>query len=390
MESKNERPCCCCAPYPVIDLGTGYEKSRESGKPSSEENESLKKRVMDACTKYGCFHVKINHAALGEKSSFTKSSIEMLFEESCISPQVKRDMMPASFQSRDGRIKSAKYRGREAESGGTSGLEPKQSWEYFRCHNMIQSEKEGVERMDRLTVLEDVTKIFHKVAISFFSLLDLPRGIFIDENQCKCDTQESKCYCSIDLLRAFKYDALTDEHETNLGSSPHTDWGALTVVWSSQEGLQIYCHEHKRWNTVELQEDDEEDEYVRLFIHVGDFTSLSMCTSGTKFSSPLHRVLCPNKRTDSHGTTVDESRYSLVYFAYPPTGVSLEDGRLSLPSKYAPDKKATNKFHYDRFMVLKNQSLAASSSQSEEGVYRQIQNLPFNEVIEQKWKQVQR
>mmetsp|Transcript_14260 Transcript_14260/g.25890 ORF Transcript_14260/g.25890 Transcript_14260/m.25890 type:complete len:483 (+) Transcript_14260:50-1498(+) len=144
--------------------------------------------------------------------------------------------------------------------------------------------------------------------------------------------------CNVDLLRAFCYDAIELDAEKDdnnptkdddsqqqqmLGSSPHTDWGTLTVVWQdSKGGLQTYCHAHDQWTNVEVttntnnttittneesqtkntsgitttshHRNEEEDIIISLFVHVGDFTSLA--TRGA-WPSPRHRVLCPRTTT---------------------------------------------------------------------------------------------
>eukprot|EP00554_Chaetoceros_debilis_P010665 CAMPEP_0194109020 /NCGR_PEP_ID=MMETSP0150-20130528/8623_1 /TAXON_ID=122233 /ORGANISM="Chaetoceros debilis, Strain MM31A-1" /LENGTH=69 /DNA_ID=CAMNT_0038797877 /DNA_START=33 /DNA_END=239 /DNA_ORIENTATION=+ len=65
----------------------------------------------------------------------------------------------------------------------------------------------------------------------------------------------------MDLLRVFRYDAMTNARQqyAHLGSSPHTDWGSLTVVWQdSMGGLQIYCHDCDKWNDVDVGVDVDE------------------------------------------------------------------------------------------------------------------------------------
>ncbi len=409
--SKNRK--CCCGPYPIIDLSCAFN-SIESSSGALKEINKLKTEVRRACSQYGCFHVKIKESDIrgGEKLSdenAAKEAIDDLFDESFLSTSISSasggNVETVRFQDTDGNIISAKYRAREAESGGSSGLEPKQSWEYFRCRNMLNptDSKEGLrDTIGRLEILSDYTRILHQVAICLFSnILDFPKGMFVDERRCGCDKQKGSCYCSIDLLRAFKYDALIDGHEANLGSSPHTDWGALTVVWQdSKGGLQMYCHEHGRWSDVKVEKD--EDGYVRLFLHVGDFTSLANCTAASNppktitWPSPLHRVLCPKKTHDSSEDGRFDARHSLVYFVYPPKGISLEDAALSLSRSHRLDldhreeNQTTDKqFPYHRFMVLKNQSMGALHN-SEQQVYTRIAKADFDKVIEEKWNQVQR
>eukprot|EP00978_Attheya_sp_CCMP212_P036313 scaffold163707_cov49-Attheya_sp.AAC.1 len=260
--------------------------------------------------------------------------------------------------------------------------------------------------------------------------------------------------CNVDLLRAFCYDAVELEEDDGnnptkdddarlLGSSPHTDWGTLTVVWQdSKGGLQTYCHAHDQWTNVEVatnadtttdatdttttneeeklsqtkntsdtmtshHPNEEEDVIISLFVHMGDFTSLA--TRGA-WPSPRHRVVCPIRpRTTTtsshhHDNTLEDvretCRCSLVYFAYPPPGVTLgmaQDAfqqQLVWTSKMnkddEPDKDGTIPF--SQYSVLQNQSNVSQqqAKNAEQIMYQRIQSIPFDQVIQDKWNQVQR
>lgn len=132
----------------------------------------------------------------------------------------------------------------------------------------------------------------------------------------------------------------------------------------------------------------DDDKKVKLFIHVGDFTSLALSdinSSSISWPSPLHRVLCP---TRSDRLTKDDMRLSLVYFSYPKRGISIQD---ATQSKKATEFLATsNDFPFDRYMVLHNQSTNEKVSPSTKDTYERIKSMPFDKVIEEKWKQVQR
>jgi isopenicillin N synthase-like dioxygenase len=81
-----------------------------------------------------------------------------------------------------------------------------------------------------------------------------------------------------------------------LGSSPHTDWGLLTVILQNEiSGLQFYHNDN--WIDVPNVPDS-------LIINIGDYFSL--ITKGY-YHSPIHRVLCPTEK----------DRLSFVYFYYP-------------------------------------------------------------------------
>eukprot|EP00925_Amoebophrya_sp_RCC4383_P010462 GSA25T00009377001.1 len=74
-------------------------------------------------------------------------------------------------------------------------------------------------------------------------------------------------------------------NKTNvLGSSPHTDWGLLTLICADDvPGLQLFLDGVFRTVQPRFEED-------LIFVNCGDFMSLLSCG---KFLSPLHRVLSP-------------------------------------------------------------------------------------------------
>ena len=115
---------------------------------------------------------------------------------------------------------------------------------------------------------------------------------------------------TISLMRAFHYfsshDAPLDipAGKTLLGSSPHTDWGFLTVILQDDTGGLQFYHEGT-WVDVPV---------VRfgLVINGGDYLRM---LSGGKCVSPIHRVLLP--------TEPDVERFSFVFFYYPPYGAPI-------------------------------------------------------------------
>lgn len=100
-----------------------------------------------------------------------------------------------------------------------------------------------------------------------------------------------------------------------LGSSPHTDWGFLTLILQDQAGGLQFLHEHRRHHAADDDDGAEhaastDSEWVdvpvvqhSLVINGGDYLSL---LSGGRYHSPIHRVLSPL-----------HERYSFVLFYYP-------------------------------------------------------------------------
>jgi isopenicillin N synthase-like dioxygenase len=434
-------------PYPTIDLSSVFA-SKSNCQETKSNDPQLLKTLKEACNQYGCFHVNINPQSFSQQShdslsilsdeAEVKNLIESLFEKDFVQEiQGGNTHTPSVsfFQGNDDdnhQILNATYRGRSAESGSEKSSanqgEPKQSWEISRCSsNLIGNDEISDKSSDtdignvdnsRLQVLQTFIRALHEVVVLLCSeyLLDLPEDKFVCTG-----SHKSKNLMSKDLLRVFRYDALStaEEQLSNLGSSSHTDWGCMTVVWQdSKGGLQIYCHERNCWNDVEVDnERPNESSMIRLFIHVGDYLSLAMnavkanrkneknadtsLKSGKiGWPSPTHRVICPLRMKDDD-SEANNSRCSLVYFAYPPNGVSLSDAIISLgDTDYAGRQHtgSTNneEFPYSRYMLLSDQSAASeindhkSPDKIAQETLKKILYTPFDEVIQDKWNQVQR
>jgi isopenicillin N synthase-like dioxygenase len=99
---------------------------------------------------------------------------------------------------------------------------------------------------------------------------------------------------SISLMRLFYYHPDDGTRGRCLGSSPHTDWGFLTLILQDSTGLQFKYNGD--WHNVPHINNS-------LVVNCGDY--LALLTQG-RYHSPVHRVLCP---------TVD--RVSFVFFFYP-------------------------------------------------------------------------
>ena len=342
---------------------------------------------------------------------------------------------------------TATFRGRVAESGDEQQKtpEPKLSWEFQRCigtstNNTLQHN--GKERNESWTLLPKWTEALHSVASMIINLLEIPTQLVLQEKPCQCNQNENEgskqsCHgcCNIDLLRVFRYDALSPQNTNKtMGSSAHSDWGTLTVVWQDDKGgLQTYCHSCGKWSDVDAAIDENDKKGATngtcsLFVHVGDFLSLSTipenddCSGrslrhGPMWPSPRHQVLCPtSSRQHSSGCKADDAndcRRSLVYFAYPPPGISLNTARevvAPIAASYC-SSSAVNMGNgsgscefYDFYSLLHNQSHQQNMSMAEDDsinnskedenaafqTHQLMKGIPFNQVISEKWNQVQR
>ena len=113
---------------------------------------------------------------------------------------------------------------------------------------------------------------------------------------------------TISLMRLFHYFPGSYNNTSNqgsqnqavLGSSPHTDWGYLTLILQDDiGGLQFLQEDNNQWIDVPAIPGT-------LVVNGGDFLQL---LSKGRYKSPIHRVLCPSEDQGE--------RYSFVYFYYP-------------------------------------------------------------------------
>jgi len=128
-----------------------------------------------------------------------------------------------------------------------------------------------------------------------------------------------------------------------LGSSPHTDWGFLTVILADDiRGLQFIARRNK--TTVDGSAHDsvsgssiwQDVPYIpgSLVVNGGDY--LSMLSRGV-YHSPVHRVLSPGTHDHAHTHTVgseqkscsNNDRHSFVFFFYPGYDFPVTDQLLS-------------------------------------------------------------
>ena len=273
------------------------------------------------------------------------------------------------------------YRGRAAESGSSTlqHVEPKQSLEVKRCCASTEQ-----------TILHQWCRALHSVAVRVNQLLEIPENVLLQEKNCTCSNLQS--HCNIDLMRVFCYDTVTDRQ---LGSSPHTDWGSWTVVWQDNiGGLQAYCQTCKKYNDVKVPNKNYNNNPVRFVVHVGDVISLSIGNATIRnstvslttdarviFPSPQHRVVSPT----------DQERISLVYFSYPPPGMTLETIENSLAENaILPEDINSIDIDFSSYYILKNQTSGQGEGMTEVETYHSIRSTPLDKVFDTKWGQVQR
>lgn len=335
----------------------------------------------------------------------------------------------------------------ESGASGSSVAEAKQSWEYQRTQ-VSENDKNNGTSMGPHNRLRAWSEILHAVVCHVMLELQLPATHLVLPHKTTVD--KGKEPQPLDLLRAFRYepsslrdDNVMDQQALNvsqLGSSPHTDWGSWTVVWQDDTHppcLQTYCHHCQRWNSVpsppsslspmDIQPQSVNGNHYRceahFIIHVGDLTSLCIRQAISNLSisskssnnipiadiwpSPRHRVLSP----------INKYRHSLVYFVYPPdtvTPTSITDSLLdwcrrnyffSHEGKYDHYGKDKEKFidnktmllpmtiGWNNYSILTDQSSSSTMLQDQvlcERRWHAVQQISVRDILQEKWKQVQR
>ena len=428
---------CTCGPHPRLDLTAAYiqyhkicsDNNDTTSSPAEDELPSCHEQIRQACRSHGCFHVSIdltNDESKGCPINFLAKSmdeveneIESLFSPSLLD-KTNADLNGGLVKVRIKDMEVATFRGRTAESGDEQhpNPEPKLSWEFCRCVSARQVVKDDADlppsldssdiENDALDYLPSWTEALHSVAAVVIHTIGISEQVVLNEKNCDCvrkiisnpenNTNISREKCNVDLLRCFRYDAIPAEEDNQLGSSSHTDWGSLTVVWQDDKGgLQTYCNACEKWTDVAAPERKSATKTINLFIHVGDF--LSLATHGERMThlpiwpSPRHRVICPTKQPNQ--SEKDQCRRSLVYFAYPPPNVSLATAQKVVEPLICDDS-SENTVMFQEYSLLHNQSQQQNADQTNGGsstnfeTYENIRRRPFGEVIQEKWDQVQR
>ncbi len=238
-----------------------------------------------------------------------------------------------------------------AESGLSSFFEPKEGYSYGypfsqdrekddSDYGWLGSNNRWPQELDidAQHILEHFYLDFSQVAISIVKSLIRYRLEKLGQETIgmKVDGGEY-----ISLMRIFHYFALnnlpgqsnadeTQAPKNAIGSSPHTDWGLLTVILQNEiTGLQFFYEKTSQWIDIPYIPNS-------LVINIGDYFSLATDKS---YHSPIHRVTCPT----------DRDRTSFVYFFYPDfnSNLILPKPQASTEQLHNSDRSSDTKQHCD-------------------------------------------
>lgn len=199
------------------------------------------------------------------------------------------------------------------------------------------------------------------------------------------------------LMRLFHYLQEGDQDDrpssssrsglAEIGSSPHTDWGCLTLIaQDGVGGLEAWIEERSAWVAVRPLP----PERNALLVNCGDWLSLQ---SNGMLVSPLHRVRAAR----------DRARQSCVFFYYPD---SCCDGSIFRPRKETGDAqggelRAARRTSMELLSLFKDQSadgegVRSGERQGSEGSGRKeradldLLSGGFAAYLARKWASVQR
>lgn len=150
------------------------------------------------------------------------------------------------------------------------------------------------------------------------------------------------------------------EDKVSIGSSPHTDWGLLTVIMQDNTGGLQFRHNND-WKDVPTVDN-------ALVINAGDY--LHILSKG-RYHSPVHRVLCPPK---------GKERTSFVFFYYPgfDTTLTFKGSSKVKPSQHEEQKEGAYNTLIQLEADIRGNEISSSHGDNENRV-------TFGDYILQKW-----
>lgn len=368
---------------PVFDL---YQIKDAQGS-SVHDDKSVIARMDEAARLYGCFIL----------SNVTKNLLQYspsTINEAAISlfslPEQSKASLTFNATNHFGRG----YLSFGAESGLSEVFEPKEGYSYGHPGQHEEGKEYGWLTSANLwpsdlshssrDVLESVHVDFGHVAkLIVKSLIRYQEETHDKSMQLSVEEGEK-----ISLMRLFHYFAVNTDDVTTattstttktfLGSSPHTDWGLLTVILQDDTGLQFY--HNNDWIDVPNLPDT-------LIVNIGDYFSLA---SEGRYRSPIHRVLCPRER----------DRLSFVYFYYPNFESHLIQQQPQQTQQTTPtntddvapetcsvvgekEERCKEELHFNTLTVSEEEGVQYSTSEKQ-------RQLPFGEYILYKWRSVLR
>ncbi|TPX63686.1 hypothetical protein SpCBS45565_g06438 [Spizellomyces sp. 'palustris'] len=354
------------APLPIIDV-TPFAQNASSNEDNAREKASTVEQLAAACVTYGAFYVK--SGGLGNLTREFRKEVFSAAQDFFKLPQDTRNKIPI----RSGGFTRG-YIGLGGESG-SSALEVKEAFSYgypwsldVAPTNNLQGPNEWPDTSNLDSTWQKTLENFYagmvQVAEAVMRALSVALGM--DEGYLPSFCAEGE---TISLMRLFHYfpdktaDHIIGQQSSSerIGSSPHTDWGFLTLIMQQDgvTGLQI-ADGHGGWTDVPPIPGT-------FLVNAGDY--LSLLTNG-RVVSPLHRVV-----------SSDQERLSMVFFYYP-----RYDARIPLLTDDGPAARIS-------LFIDQSQTKAQSKDNEKEKEQlairaEEVSKMAFGDYIFSKWGQV--
>jgi isopenicillin N synthase-like dioxygenase len=345
----------------------------------------LFEQIEDALTNHGAF-VAVNHSVWLTDQQRAFGAANNLFSL----PLQEKESLQFNQTDHFGRG----YLSFGAESGLSANFEPKEGYSFGHPKHLSYSPEKTWLRSPNLWPkdwTEHEIQPFNNIYEKFSSLAELFLSFIIYARKVYRGKSTNIMVgggSEISILRLFHYFPIESElvqqalahqesqrgKERILGSSPHTDWGLLTIIMqNSVTGLQY--RKNQKWVNVPYIPES-------LIFNCGDYFSLA--TNGD-YHAPVHRVLSPQS----------QERLSFVYFFYPHfdspltwdksvqnTAVVDASGNSNVKKEVA-QPKADEELEYNTLSVLNYEELSVSD-------YDKARTEKFGDYIIKKWQGVYR
>ncbi|KAJ6804547.1 protein DOWNY MILDEW RESISTANCE 6-like [Iris pallida] len=251
---------------PVIDIGV---LTHRIGADRSLVIDEIRK----ACKGLGCFKI-INH---GISSSVTEGALEVASDFFKLSKEEK-----AEYASEDIHLPVRYGASMKPRDFIKQYAHPLGEWSKFWPSSPDYRQKMGKYAME-------VRRVTLQLMDAILESLGLGEGYMAD-----------KFEEGMQVMTVNNYEKPSPEPDSTLGMAAHTDYGCLTILLQSSEGLQIVDNSIGAWRAVpELP--------GALHVHIGDY--LEVLSNG-QYRSVVHRVVLDAQRRMSiasiHSLSMDE------------------------------------------------------------------------------------
>lgn len=218
--------------------------------------------ISNACKKYGFFYVRINEddiVVLNNLLNYTKE----YFNKS-------EDIKMLNKMDRDG----LGYAPIKKQDSDSIDIDSKESFSYRP--SMVEYADQIGEYYDKMSFYAN--HIFYKIIHSL---------------RLQCNDYNTVANPGFNTITLLHYSEVDHTDKNVFGIGPHTDWGLITLLYTTTPGLQIYID--SEWQDVDPINN-------HFIVNIGDM--LERISDG-QYRSTLHRVV------------IREEKYSIAFFFEP-------------------------------------------------------------------------